>query len=167
MCRCEGVQGWTGCGLSGRQMGLIDRSGSFVVKPVFDYDKGLPSAPIFFEGKACVKIDGKFGFIDKTGRPLFPPRFIKCAGFRGVCRLGFVQVTFPAVRLMARTQPPSFGGRVQFFALEPLVSRVDLSSTRWPCAVTCNSFTTCCRFGTADAILWARALIESQHRQSV
>jgi hypothetical protein len=30
-----------------------------------------------------VKIDGKFGFIDKTGQPLFPPRFIKCAEFRG------------------------------------------------------------------------------------
>lgn len=91
--------------------GLIDRSGSFVVKPVFDYDKGLPSAPIFFEGKACVKIDGKFGFIDKTGRPLFPPRFIKCAGFRGVCRLGFVQVTFRPFGLwLAHSRLPSGAG---------------------------------------------------------
>ncbi len=49
--------------------GYIDRTGAFVIDPVFDIAWG------FAEGLASVRINGKWGYIDETGSAVIPPQF--------------------------------------------------------------------------------------------
>ncbi len=55
-------------GLNGK-IGLIDKSGKFVIKPKFDYVWS------FGEGLVAVKLNGKYGFIDKSGEFVIEPIF--------------------------------------------------------------------------------------------
>ncbi|HIH2145375.1 WG repeat-containing protein [Campylobacter coli] len=50
-------------------MGLIDKSGKFVIKPKFD------SIWSFREGLAKVGLNGKYGLIDKSGKIVIEPKF--------------------------------------------------------------------------------------------
>ncbi|EQA5280589.1 WG repeat-containing protein [Campylobacter coli] len=50
-------------------MGLIDKSGKFVIKPKFD------SIWSFREGLVKVGLNGKYGFIDKSGKIVIEPKF--------------------------------------------------------------------------------------------
>lgn len=47
--------------------GCIDKSGEFVIKPIYDYVWG------FTNGIAMVKIDGKIGWIDKSSNYIWEP----------------------------------------------------------------------------------------------
>ena len=49
--------------------GYISRRGKWVIQPTFD------AAYSFSEGLAPVKIDGKWGYVDKTGRLAISPRY--------------------------------------------------------------------------------------------
>jgi WG containing repeat len=55
--------------------GFIDKTGSMVIPPQFDFTLG------FSEGLAMVEVGGKYGFIDKTGAFAVEPRFDGAAWF--------------------------------------------------------------------------------------
>jgi hypothetical protein len=61
----------------GTKYGFIDKKGNYVIKPRFD------GAGSFSEGLAEVKIDGKWGYINKTGKMVIEPnsQFRKAFGF--------------------------------------------------------------------------------------
>ncbi|EMS7459497.1 WG repeat-containing protein, partial [Campylobacter coli] len=61
-------EGLASVGLNGK-IGLIDKSGKFVIKPKFD------SIRSFREGLAKVELNGKWGFIDKSGKIVIEPKF--------------------------------------------------------------------------------------------
>lgn len=60
----------------GRGWGYIDRSGRSVIKPQYQF------ADDFSEGLAGVAVEGKYGFIDKRGEMVIPPRFVLRRGGR-------------------------------------------------------------------------------------
>ncbi|HEV2801935.1 MAG TPA: WG repeat-containing protein [Pyrinomonadaceae bacterium] len=59
------------------KFGFIDRSGKFVVPPVFDNVQ-----PFSFEGLAAVKTDGRWGFIDRAGQLVIALQFVEAEPFR-------------------------------------------------------------------------------------
>ncbi|ECL9187919.1 WG repeat-containing protein, partial [Campylobacter coli] len=61
-------EGLASVGLNGK-IGLIDKSGKFVIKPKFD------SIWSFREGLAKVGLNGKYGLIDKSGKIVIEPKF--------------------------------------------------------------------------------------------
>jgi hypothetical protein len=76
--------------------GFIDKTGKIVINPQFDnvnfldngsiglnsgIKKGIAASNPFKEGLASVKIDGKYGFIDKTGKIVINPQFNEAQGF--------------------------------------------------------------------------------------
>lgn len=63
----EGLAAVKGSGRSG--WGYMDRSGRWVIKPQYQL------ADDFSEGLAQVMVDRKFGFINKKGEMVIPPRF--------------------------------------------------------------------------------------------
>jgi WG containing repeat len=66
-------EGLAAVGMNDRQpkndWGYIDRSGKLVIKQQYSF------ADDFSEGLAGVEVDGKYGFIDKRGVMIIPPRF--------------------------------------------------------------------------------------------
>ena len=56
-------------GAGGGRYGYIDKTGTFIVKPEYDY------AYNFSNGLAIVKKNGKYGLIDKTGKVVVPVKF--------------------------------------------------------------------------------------------
>ena len=58
-----------------KKFGFIDRSGSIVISPQFDYCYG------FSEGLAAVEIDEVCGFIDKQGKFAIPLQYRSALGF--------------------------------------------------------------------------------------
>ena len=75
------------------KLGFIDKSGNFVVKPIFDdifiieglrdgllYD--ITSSEGFSEGMAAVKVNGLWGFIDRSGQIVIRPQFVDAGMFR-------------------------------------------------------------------------------------
>ena len=56
------------CRCNLRRFGFIDRAGQFAIQPTFE------SARDFEEGLAAVRIEGRWGFIDTTGRIVIPPQ---------------------------------------------------------------------------------------------
>lgn len=93
--------------------GFIDKSGSFVIEPAFDwvssFDNGSALVKVdltswhidtngrrierketedkkerhFCDGLALVKIDGKYGFMDRSGKLVAPPKFDNADDFSG------------------------------------------------------------------------------------
>ncbi|MGI7711509.1 WG repeat-containing protein, partial [Campylobacter coli] len=61
-------EGLASVGLNGK-IGLIDKSGKFVIKPKFD------SIWSFREGLVKVGLNGKYGLIDKSGKIVIEPKF--------------------------------------------------------------------------------------------
>lgn len=75
--------------------GFIDITGKTVIPIQFDeilsesswgindyeYYRGINVHTYFYEGLACVKQNGKYGFIDKTGKTVIPIQFDDTAGF--------------------------------------------------------------------------------------
>lgn len=56
---------------SGNKMGYVNKKGLFVLHPQYDW------ASSFFVDYAFVKVDGKFGIIDQTGKYIVNPQFTK------------------------------------------------------------------------------------------
>ena len=58
----------------------IDKKGNVVIK---ELPKGLHRSDylIFSEGLACIKVDGKYGYIDKTGEFAIEPQFYSASNF--------------------------------------------------------------------------------------
>lgn len=52
-----------------KKYGYIDKSGSFVIRPIFE------DAKVFSEGLAWASKEGAYGIIDKTGRFIIEPQF--------------------------------------------------------------------------------------------
>lgn len=76
---------------------FIDTKGDVALKFDFDYE---PRYPYFFEGLVAVKVNGKFGFADKTGKIVIAPQFHQVsefseglAGARIGQRWGFIDKT--------------------------------------------------------------------------
>ena len=76
---------------------FIDTKGDVALKFDFDYE---PQYPYFSEGLVAIKIDGKCGFADKTGKIVITPQFDEAYPFReGVTcvrirsRWGFIDKT--------------------------------------------------------------------------
>jgi hypothetical protein len=74
------------------QCGYLDRSGSVVIQPQFDWPFGLSA---FSEGVAAVKKGDKWGYIDKTGHFVIEPRFYSATLFKdGLARVEVEQAYF-------------------------------------------------------------------------
>jgi hypothetical protein len=72
----EGVA-WTQRDAGGKY-GAIDCIGRWVIDPTFD------EMPQFFsEGRAIVKIDGRYGYVDRTGQLVIPAKYDKPHKFVG------------------------------------------------------------------------------------
>lgn len=80
--------GDTETALVGGKMGFIDRTGKYVVEPIYDY------CNYFSQGVAVVAKDGKWGYIDKTGKEVIALQFDRAMdfwdanGFAAVCKDG-------------------------------------------------------------------------------
>ena len=59
------------------QLGYIDKTGSFVIPPQFDYCVGHT------EGLAAVSVEGKYGYIDTKGDFVIAPQFEEAYRFSG------------------------------------------------------------------------------------
>ena len=61
--------------LSASRYGFVDLNGKVVIEPQWDEVSGPQSEEVagFSDGVAAVKRDGKWGWIDKTGRLFLPP----------------------------------------------------------------------------------------------
>lgn len=57
------------------KMGYIDKSGKFVIQPLYNW------AGDFKEGLALVELDHKWGFIDKQGKTVIQPQFYSASEF--------------------------------------------------------------------------------------
>ncbi len=57
--------------------GFIDRNGSFVIAPNFDWARS------FSQGRAAVQVEEHWGFIDKQGKMVIKPEFSWAEGFSG------------------------------------------------------------------------------------
>lgn len=62
----------------GGKYGAIDCAGRWVIEPTFTE---MPQP--FSEGRAIVKIDGKYGYVDRTGQLVIPARYGKPHKFTG------------------------------------------------------------------------------------
>jgi hypothetical protein len=82
------------------KIGYINKSGQFVIEPKFSSENALsagllsalgvlPSPKSFSEGLAAVNVDGKWGYIDKTGQIVIEPKFDRPGVFSG----GLARVT--------------------------------------------------------------------------
>jgi hypothetical protein len=56
--------------------GYITRDGSWAVEPLW-----LEEAHPFAAGRARVKLNGHYGFLDATGRFVVPPRYLRAGDF--------------------------------------------------------------------------------------
>lgn len=57
--------------------GYIDRSGTVVIPPQFDY------AEDFVDDQAVVRNVNAYGYIDRSGKIVIPLRFVEAKGFNG------------------------------------------------------------------------------------
>jgi hypothetical protein len=63
------------CVGTGQGVGFLDKTGTFIIKPVFK------DAKDFSEGLAPVLVDDKWGYVGRDGNIAIPPRFDDASGF--------------------------------------------------------------------------------------
>lgn len=73
-------------------MGIHKQNGEIIIEPQFDL------AGHFSDGLAAVKLNGKWGYIDKDGKTVISPQFDQAVPFQN----GLAQV-------VVRSSPPKFG----------------------------------------------------------
>jgi hypothetical protein len=61
--------------LQGARVGFIDTDGRVVIEPQFERAQG------FSEGRAAVRIDGKWGYTDVAGKLVVPARYTQAEPF--------------------------------------------------------------------------------------
>jgi WG containing repeat len=75
------------------------RDGSAALGGQGTTDQAVEDAQPFFDEVAAIKVGGRWGFIDKTGRMVIPPQFAETYGFAGLApvkvdgRWGFIDKT--------------------------------------------------------------------------
>lgn len=58
------------------KLGVIDKMGNEIVRPIYDYDLGfLTTGIVYHEGMAHVQRNGKHGFVDQTGEEVVPCKY--------------------------------------------------------------------------------------------
>lgn len=68
----------------GEKFGFINTQGDYVIPPIFDWEsppRYMQPRPIFSEGLAPVSVDGKLGYIDKTGQIVIEPEYMVAEAF--------------------------------------------------------------------------------------
>ena len=80
---CDRYKPFNGTLRQTAQLGYIDKTGSFVIPPQFDYCLGHT------EGLAAVSVDGKYGYIDTKGDFVIVPQFEEASRFsEGLAAVG-------------------------------------------------------------------------------
>ena len=80
---CDRYKPFNGTLRKTAQLGYIDKTGSFVIPPQFDYCLGHT------EGLAAVSVDGKYGYIDTKGDFMISPQFEEAYRFsEGLAAVG-------------------------------------------------------------------------------
>lgn len=79
---------------AGNKIGYIDKNGNYIIKPIFDdiyilpmeeafiYEASSGTEGLFSEGLASVKMNGKWGYIDRTGQFVIRPQFAHAGIFK-------------------------------------------------------------------------------------
>jgi|JI7StandDraft_1071085.scaffolds.fasta_scaffold08674_2 hypothetical protein len=95
-------------------IGFIDHSGNYIIKPKFPMDRPSQLLPLSFrfrEGLAAVPgevhdFDASWGYIDKSGRWVIPPKYIEAGGFIEGLAMVRISSTSPDVGSIHNTKVP-------------------------------------------------------------